>query len=496
MAICYFSTYVKNANPSVLRFFAIDESRSVSDLLRCIALIHGWDMDTKLYMQQDAEGLTAGEIAREKKNWEIHAEEARENWLTLVLEQIPEEEASAYGTLPEGAQIGLLNWYGLNPVLKAESLRTWNLMHQEMLNERRGYIAGLGFVDIENQMVDPEDLNLRLQQQIIEGRTLMRFNMSAGEYVEDILMRYSTTNLRTLMKDLGFRTPAGMDKSLMMDILSNHFCDKTFWDSVLRDMSLEEYENLKTMVLGSEKTAFYDFPTLQDYGLNPTYNSERAGSCLPMEFLEYFQSVYQQDNERLTFSKQADCVLNLCVMIYGVFTLDQMRKVADKLLFLDCKDADLDKACVVNPEIEVLQDKVFYSAAMFTGSTAKTLYRNFKINHVTYVVPDKAELEDWRKYGYHYSAAVEREMVNSIGTGRDSWRYPGKESAITMIYRCYHLNWDWNAIQKKLIQEYRWGTNPKIYEKLKQVAERTKNDVRLVELRGYTRNEFIRGRKY
>lgn len=508
MANIILKTTLLRANPGVVRQFMIDDERSIEDLLKTVAIIHGWKTGVTMQLSRGTVFIGGKSRIRDKirtdQEYVVRTAMAggsgRYNQPTgdnnpfweFYLEMVPSE-----GETEAALEPALLRSYGIHLVTKARNMREFNDVHKKLKRGSVYYSYYLDQIVPADYAVDVTQVNNRLRRIVSQGLGGVYVNHGFGRSLQDIFGNHKVADLKMLIRFMNIPISENMRKDDLVSGLIRYFDRTVFWKMLLEEMSLNEYLQWKELVTKRELLdpfREYRFPTLmQSMMCNSIYG---ANITFPEPFLNYYEDFMTCTGDvELILRKKAADVLNFCIELYGVFP----KKVFSKLCSVMYPDEERlpdfwqkwNEGSIWGAEKwEKLGRDVIYDAYTMDKTKAVSIKDSERFQKGIFFLPNRDQIRQIEEYGLDFSEKdrnVLKKQVESI-LGEYIYDYQ-LEVICSLIYSYYH-----NEIRDSFANYISDVLNlyiPRsIINKLEKESRKLADDVRLISLGGFTRKEM------
>ena len=464
-----FRTKLYRSNPQVIRYFIIDDSRTIGELVDVVKIVHGIDNNENCRVVRNT--ATIGHISKisdmfskEKADdeWKIYMPYARkfgfvynektlsepDEWI-FNLDVIDErflEDISAGDDEPQ-----IIMSRGFNFHKCADSIWRMNEI-QARLNDCSEYFDyGLGTISCKDIRVDFKAINKRLKRQVDEGIKKLKAYTANTEKLEKILDCYKVDNIKECIRYRHFPISYNQRKANLVRDLARYYDTKDFWMNLIKDMGYDEYMNLKASVTSS---SYEDRMKLENVHILSVYLLEVYDGkvvWIPQELANFLvEYINENDDKDLIEEKKSRAVESVALRLYGIFHRDVYERLCSIMYpgDEDLKDYWQKWQCTnYNLWQQAGSDFTVSVNAYHRFENLKNL-KDFK-NADKYYYPSKDEAYDILKNGLAFSEKSKIKLSKALQLFTDFF-YDSrglKEYLCRCIYDAYHCGGDFQEVR-------------------------------------------------
>jgi hypothetical protein len=491
---------ILRSNPQIIREFWIDADRTFQELQKLIHITLGWkSMSTGIFRLGDQQMNPATPLAVC-----LHQELPQPFHYTIggvwnMLLKVTEAQDHYAQKEPL-----VTRYRGFNPPSAVVSMEDLNVLLQ-FNNFRYAFYQQPRF-DAEKYQFSIKKVNYQLQTIFNPTAKLepVGFDEDIAEEFSNPLLYmlniYTLNELREMLSQTRSAVHFSSNKKQLIKNIIKHYNCTSFWSSILDEMSLKEYHQLKDICVGKNSpTADQSYPVLEKYLLvcESTINT----LLFAKEFLDFYKIWLNTGNEHAYISRKRieNAIIAGC-SLYGVLIEDDAIALLDAgypnswdhTLFKQMWNHFTTNAKTAAARFITKHDDFYYCIkGALTLSDARSLRQLRKSSSFPpYIPTDTDFLEMAGSQELDFEESLHQELFQFL-TQTLNFSNSMTNFYLYEIYWRLHIGSKPAAVTDYVCHNIHLSVNSKKARKLADLLTRAAHSVRSILYLGYTQEEYV-----
>ena len=526
MSRVIFKSTLYRSNPHIVRCFVIDDSRKISELIHTVMIIYGMNVFEGARIVKNTSGIGQSSTIADMfsiKNpnpddeWKIivpisqtsgrgyYFREIYENeteWifnleLLITPKLVVEGEFSVDSVFtdkpksPEGLEEPLLlTAMGMMIPSGMNGVKALNRFMDELYSRGYAYTSNGKEISTYDTAVDFDKIRTKLTRMVNGEQTEVKVNYKCTLPTNRILETSTLDDLKYSIQMTRIRVGYNKRKALLISDLAHYYNRAEFWKMLLNEFDYEQYMDFKNKMLGNSDDYYSDTSyceLLERYCLCAFFH---GAFYIPEKLVDYYEEFLNQSGDsELLLEKKARMVAMVALRLYGIF----------------CKEV-YDRLCKImfpnEPELMKLwkqwNKSIDCDWASFRGELVASISAAIRFekepNLDQYMIADNYyyPTSDYAKEIYQNGLKFSDKVIHRLRSVIDDmvsksyYYYNLTLDLVDRIYEIYHLGEGFDRVKEEFYDTYYERASEHQFQKLKAEIEKVRDEIRTVELMGYT----------